>query len=75
VGHAKRNAPDAKDCLFYGYYAQVAMMVHGEERDCVPELVRRISLRSPARDPAKVMAETVLRAECTSRATRASLRT
>ena len=26
-GHAKRNAPGAKDHLFFGYYAQVATMV------------------------------------------------
>jgi hypothetical protein len=26
-GHAKRNAPGAKDYLFFGYYAQVATMV------------------------------------------------
>ena len=42
-GHAKRNAPGAKECLFYGYYAQVATMVRDEGGDLVPELVRRIA--------------------------------
>ncbi len=61
-GHAKRNAPGAKDCLFYGYYGQVATMVPGEGGPALPELVRRIAFHSPRRDPAAVMAETLSRA-------------
>jgi hypothetical protein len=60
-GHAKRNAPGAKDYLFFGYYAQVATMVHDEKGPPVPELVRRIALAAPRLDPAGVMAKTLLR--------------
>jgi hypothetical protein len=60
-GHAKRNAPGAKDCLFFGYYAQVATMVGDEGGAAVPELVRRIALHAPRLDPAGVMAQTLLR--------------
>ena len=51
-GHAKRNAPGAKDHLFFGYYAQVATMVK-DHRDGppVPELVRRIAFAPPRDDP------------------------
>lgn len=62
-GHAKRNAPGAKDCLFLGYYAQVATMVGDEGGALVPELIRRIAVAAPRRDPAQVMAETLLRAK------------
>ncbi len=60
-GHAKRNAPGAKDCLFFGYYAQVATMVRDEGGDVVPELVRRIAFEAPRLDPAAVMARTLVR--------------
>jgi hypothetical protein len=59
-GHAKRNAPGAKDCLFFGYYAQVATMVPDEGGPPVPELVRRIAFEAPRLDPAAVMAETLV---------------
>ena len=61
-GHAKRNAPGAKDYLFYGYYAQVATMVADLGASQVPELVRRIAFCSPRSDPAAVMAATLARA-------------
>ena len=61
-GHAKRNAPGAKDQLFFGYYAQVATMVKEERGPQVPELVRRIAFHSPRTDPPKAMKETLLRA-------------
>ena len=61
-GHAKRNAPGAKDRLFFGYYAQVATMVADERGEAVPELVRRIAFRSPRTDPPAVMATTLVRA-------------
>ena len=60
-GHAKRNAPGAKDYLFFGYYAQVATMVRDEGGARVPELVRRIAVHAPAVDPAAVMAQTLVR--------------
>ncbi|MHB1488742.1 MAG: hypothetical protein ACYCS7_14320 [Acidimicrobiales bacterium] len=60
-GHAKRNAPGAKDCPFFGYYAQVATMVSDEVGPSVPELVRRIAFETPRLDPAGVMAKTLLR--------------
>ena len=50
-GHAKRNAPGAKDYLFFGYYAQVATMVRDEGGARVPELVRRIAAARPAHRP------------------------
>ena len=62
-GHAKRNAPGAKDHLFYGYYAQVATMVKDERGPEVPELVRRIAFAPPREDPAAVMASTLVRAK------------
>jgi len=60
-GHAKRNAPGAKDYLFFGYYAQVATMVRDERGAQVPELVRRITLHAPRIDPAAAMAQVLLR--------------
>ncbi len=60
-GHAKRNAPGAKDCLFFGYYAQVATMVADEGGAPVPELVRRIAFAAPRVDPPGLMAETLSR--------------
>ena len=60
-GHAKRNAPGAKDYLFFGYYAQVATMVKDEKGARVPELVRRVALHAPRVDPAAVMTQTLLR--------------
>ncbi|MDA8184368.1 MAG: hypothetical protein M0035_08105 [Actinomycetota bacterium] len=61
-GHAKRNAPGAKDHLFFGYYAQVATMVADERGAAVPELVRRIAFASPRSDPPAVMSTTLVRA-------------
>lgn len=61
-GHAKRNAPGAKDQLFFGYYAQVATTVAEEGGPQVPELVRRIAFGSPRTDPPAAMAEVLVRA-------------
>lgn len=61
-GHAKRNAPGAKDFLFFGYYAQVATMVGDEGAGPVPELIRRIAFEAPVVDPAGEMASVVARA-------------
>jgi hypothetical protein len=60
-GHAKRNAPGAKDYLFFGYYAQVATMVRDEGGAKVPELVRRIAVHAPCLDPVAVMTQTLVR--------------
>ena len=61
-GHAKRNAPGAKDHLFFGYYGQVATMVKEERGPNLPELVRRIAFHSPRTDPPAAMAEVLVRA-------------
>ena len=60
-GHAKRNAPGAKDGPFFGYYAQVATMVRSERGEEVPELIRRIVFEAPRVDPPQAMAQTLLR--------------
>ena len=60
-GHAKRNAPGAKDCPFFGYYTQVATMVADEGGPPVPELVRRIAVHAPRVDPPAVMTRLLLR--------------
>jgi hypothetical protein len=61
-GHAKRNAPGAKDHLFFGYYGQVATMVKEQRGPSLPEFVRRIAFDSPRRDPPEAMAATLVRA-------------
>jgi hypothetical protein len=60
-GHAKRNAPGAKDCLFFGFYAQVVTMVGDVGGDKVPELVRRIAFAAPRFDPPPLIARTLVR--------------
>ena len=64
-GHARRNAPGAVEVLFFGYYAQVATMVADTGTDPIPELVRRICFEAPHLDPARVMAETLVRMSAT----------
>jgi len=61
-GHAKRNAPGAKDHLFFGYYAQVATMVKDDGGPPVLELVRRIAFAPPRDDPAALMASVLVSA-------------
>jgi hypothetical protein len=60
-GHARRNAPGAVEVLFFGFYAQVATMVADTGSDPIPELVRRVCFEAPLVDPARVMAETLVR--------------
>lgn len=60
-GHCKRNAPGALDHLFFGFYPQVATMVVDERGPAVPELVRQIAFAPPRSDPAKAMADTLVR--------------
>jgi len=60
-GHAKRNAPGAKEQPFFGYYAQVATMVNDDGGRPVPELVRRIAFGPAEVDPPPLMAATLVR--------------
>lgn len=60
-GHCKRNAPGAVDHLFFGFYPQVATMVVDERGPAVPELVRQIAFAPPRTDPARAMAEALVR--------------
>ena len=55
-GHAKRNAPGAKDSLFFGYYAQVAVMAPEEGGKGDPEFICRVVLKSAGVEPADEMA-------------------
>jgi hypothetical protein len=56
-GHAKRNAPGAKDALFWGYYAQVAVIAPKEGEDGNLELISRVVVKSAGIEPADEMAE------------------
>lgn len=67
-GHCKRNAPGALDHLFFGFYPQVATMVHDERGPAVPELVRQVAFGAPREDPAKVMADALCRRAFAGRA-------
>ncbi len=55
-GHAKRNAPGAKDVLFWGYYAQVAVLAPEEGEKADPELICRVVVKSASIEPADEMA-------------------
>jgi hypothetical protein len=55
-GHAKRNAPGAKDGLFFGYYAQVVVMAPEEGSKGDPEFIWRVVLKSASVEPAEEMA-------------------
>ncbi|MGH2749863.1 MAG: hypothetical protein ACRDK3_03170 [Actinomycetota bacterium] len=50
-GHRSGAAPGQKDELFFGYYLSAATMVKEEGGESVPELARRISLTTCAKDP------------------------
>jgi hypothetical protein len=54
--HAKRNAPGAKDGLFFGYYAQVAVMAPEEGSKGDSEFICRVVLKSASVEPADEMA-------------------
>jgi hypothetical protein len=60
-GHAKRNAPGAKEQPFFGYYAQVATMVSDDGAGPIPELVRRIAFGPAQVDPSPLMATALVR--------------
>jgi hypothetical protein len=53
-GH--RSAGSTKTDLFFGYYLSAAVMVHDEEGQDVPELVRRMTLSSCRVDPVRAAA-------------------
>ena len=50
-GHRRGDGPGQKDELFYGFFLQLATMVHEESGAAVPELVRRLLLTSCHVDP------------------------
>ena len=50
-GHRKGGGPGEKDDRFFGYYLQLATMVHDDGGAKVPELARRMALTSCHVDP------------------------
>ena len=50
-GHRKGGGPGEKDDRFFGYYLQLATMVHDDGGTKVPELARRMTLTSCHVDP------------------------
>ena len=54
-GRAKRNAPGAKDGVFWGYYAQVAVIAPEEGAKPDPELICRVVVKSASIEPADEM--------------------
>ena len=55
-GHRNVNLKIARGEMFYGYYYSAATMVSDENGPAVPELTRRITVTSSARDPAAALA-------------------
>jgi hypothetical protein len=54
-GHRNSNLPGPKGELFFGYYLSIAVMTREEDGPPVPELARRMTLCSCARDPARAL--------------------
>jgi hypothetical protein len=54
-GHRNSNLPGPKGELFFGYYLSIAVMTRQEDGPPVPELARRMTLCSCARDPARAL--------------------
>jgi hypothetical protein len=50
-GHRRGNGPGQDHELFFGFYLQLATMVHRENQDAVPEFVRRLLLADCHTDP------------------------
>ncbi|MGH2749369.1 MAG: hypothetical protein ACRDK3_00585, partial [Actinomycetota bacterium] len=50
-GHRSGDAPGQRDDLFFGYFLSVATIVKEEDGEAVPELARRMSFTTCARDP------------------------
>ena len=55
-GHRNVGRTIEEGEMFYGYYLSAATMVADENGQPVPELARRITASSPARDPAAALA-------------------
>jgi hypothetical protein len=55
-GHRNVNLKIARGEMFFGYYYSAVTMVSDEHGPAVPELTRRITLASCARDPAAALA-------------------
>jgi hypothetical protein len=60
-GHAKRNAPGAKDGLFFGYYAQVVVTVTDEGQRSHPELIRRVVVKGANCEPVAELCDCLVR--------------
>jgi len=56
-GHRNANQHPQKGDMFWGYYLASATAVHDEHGEKVPELARRMTVTSPARDPVPVLAD------------------
>jgi len=54
-GHRNSNLPGPRGEMFFGYYLSAAVMVPDENGPAVPELARRMTLSSCARDPARAL--------------------
>jgi hypothetical protein len=50
-GHRRGDSPGQEHELFFGFYLQLATMVHEENSDAVPEFVRRLLLANCHTDP------------------------
>ena len=60
-GHAKRNAPGARDGLFFGYYAQVVVTVTDEGQRPQPELIRRVVVKGANCEPVAELCDCLAR--------------
>ena len=54
-GHRNTNLPGPKGEMFFGYYLSAAVMTREENGPPVPELARRMTVASCARDPVRAM--------------------
>jgi hypothetical protein len=59
-GHRNVNLKIQKGEMFFGYYLSAATTVNDEDGPAVPELTRRITLCSCARDPAAALAQVLV---------------
>jgi hypothetical protein len=60
-GHRNSNLPGPKGEMFSGYYLSAVTMAPEENGPAVPELARRMTLCSCARDPARALVPVLLR--------------
>ena len=71
-GHRTVNLPGPNGELFYGWYLSIAVMVRDENGPPAPELARRMTVCSCARDPARVLAAVLLRMPASTRSATSS---